>query len=100
MDKMANYNFVVQNIKCYEINKNSLWLSIVYNKLWNTYSLEITRKFRYTNDIKIKEGFCSTYLNLIAAKAFVNQLRLAYQSAKNFQDYQGVKFYNIFYLIP
>ena len=69
---MANYNYVVQSIKCYEFNKNSLWLSIVHIKLWNRYSLDITRKFRYTKDGETKEGSCSTYLNLIAAKAIVD----------------------------
>ena len=96
---MANYNSVVQSIKCYEFNKNSLWLSIVHNKLWNRYSLDITRKFRYTKDCETKEGSCSTYLNLIAAKALVDQLPLAYQIAKNLHDNQGVEIYNIFYLI-
>ena len=96
---MANYNSVVQSIKCYEFKINSLWLSIVHNKLWNRYSLDITRKFRYTKDNETKEGSCSTYLNLIAAKALVDQLPLAYQLAKNHQDNQGVEIYNIFYLI-
>ena len=96
---MSNYNSVVQSIKCYEFNKNSLWLSIVHSKLWNKYSLYITRKFSYTKDGKTKEGSCSTYLNLIGAKALVDQLPLAYQLAKKFQDNQGVEIYNIFCLI-
>ena len=96
---MSNYNFIVQSIQCYEFNKTSLWISIVHNKLWNRYSLDITRKFRYTKDGETEEGSCSTYLNLIAAKALVDQLTLAYQLAKNLQDNQGVKIYNIFYLI-
>ena len=79
---MANYNSVVQSIKCYEFGKNSLWLSIVHNKQWNKYSLDITRKFSYTKDGETKEGSCSTYLNLIAANALVDQLPLAYQLAK------------------
>ena len=96
---MSNYNSVVQSIKCYEFNKNSLWLSIVHNKMWNRYSLDITRKFSYTKDGQTKEGSCSTYLNLIAAKALVDQLPLASQLAKKLQDNQGVEIYNIFYLI-
>ena len=52
---MANYNSVVQSIKCYEFNKNLLWQSIVHNKLWNRYLLDITRKFRYTKDGETKE---------------------------------------------
>ena len=96
---MSNYNSVVQSIKCYEFNKNSLWLSIVHNKLWNRYSLDITRKFSYTKDGETKEGSCSTYLNLIAAKGLVDQLPLAYQLAKKLQDNQGVEIYNIFHLI-
>ena len=96
---MSNYNFVVQSIKCYEFNKNLLWLSIVHKKLFNRYSLDITRKFSYTKDGETKEESCSTYLNLIAAKALVDQLLLAYQLAKKLQDNQGVKIDNIFYLI-
>ena len=68
---MANYNSVVQSIKCYKFGKSLLWLSIVHNKLWNKYLLDITRKFSYTKDGKTKEGFCITYLNLIAANTFV-----------------------------
>ena len=82
---MSNYNFVVQSIKCYEFNKNSLWLSIVHNKLWNKYSLDITRKFSYTKDGENNKKSCNIYLNLIAAKALVDQLSLAYHLAKNFR---------------
>ena len=96
---MANYNSVVQSIKCYEFGKNSLWLSIVHNKQWNKYSLDITRKFSYTKDGETKEGSCSTYLNLIAAIALVDQIPVAYQLAKKLQDNQNVKIYNIFCLI-
>ena len=99
INKMAYYNSVVQSIKCYEFKKNSLWLSKVHNKLLKKYLLDITRKFRYTKDGETKEGSCSTYLNLIAAKALVDQLPLAYQLAKNLQDNQNVEIYNIFYLI-
>ena len=95
---MAENNFIVQSVKLYEFGKNSLWLSIVHNKQWNRYSLDITRKFTYTKDGETKEGSCSTYLNLIATKALVEQLPLAYQLAKNFQNNQGVKIYNIFCL--
>ena len=96
---MDNYNSVVQSIQCYEFNKNLLWLSIVHTKLWNSYLLAITRKFRYTKDGETNEGSCSTYLNLIAAKALVDQLALAYQLAKNLQDNHCVEIYDIFYLI-
>ena len=96
---MSNFNSVVQSIKCYEFNINLLWISIVHNKLSNRYLLDITRKFSYIKHGKTKEGFCSTYLNLIAAKAIVDQLALAYQLAKKLQDNQCVKIYNKFYLI-
>ena len=96
---MSNYNSVVQSIQCYEFNKNSLWISIVHNKLWNRFSLDITRKFSYTKDGETKEASCSTYLNVIAAKALVDQLLLAYQLAKKLQDNQRVEIYDIFYLI-
>ena len=96
---MADNNSVVQSVKFYEFGKNSLWLSLVHNKQLNRYSLDITRKFTYTNDGKTKEGSCSTYLNLTATKALVEQLQLAYQLAKNFQDNQDVKIYNLFCLI-
>ena len=91
---MSDNNSVLQSVKFYKFGKNSLWLSIVYNKLWNRYSLDITRKFTYTKDAETKEGSCSTYLNLTAAKALVDQLPLAFQLAKNLQDNQGVKIYN------
>ena len=96
---MSNYNSVVQSIMCYEFNKNSFWLSVVHDKLWNRYSLDISRKFTYTKDGETKEGFCSTYLNLNVAKALVDQLQFAYQLAKKLKDNQGVEIYNIFHLI-
>ena len=96
---MADNNSVVQSVKFYEFGKTSLWLSIVHNKQWNRYSLDITCKFTYTKDGKTKEGACSTYLNLTAAKALVDQHPLAYKLAKTLQDNQGVKIYNIFCLI-
>ena len=96
---MAENNSILHSVKFYEFGKHSLWLSIVHNKQWNRYSLDITRKFTYTKDGETKEGSCSTYLNLTATKALVEQLPLAYQLAKNFQDNQGVKIYNIYCLI-
>ena len=56
---MSNYNSVVQRIKCYEFNKNSLWLRIVHNKLWNRYSFDITRKFSYTKTVKPKKDLAT-----------------------------------------
>ena len=79
---MADNNCVVQSVMFYEFCKNSLWLSIVHNKQWNRYSLDITRKFTYNNIGETKEGFFNTYLNLTAATALVDQLPLAYQLAK------------------
>ena len=96
---MSNYNFIVQSIKCYKFNNNLLWLSILHSKLLNKYSLDITRKFSYTKNGETKEGSCSTYFNLIAAKAVVDQLPLSYQLAKKLQDIYNVKIYIIFYLI-
>ena len=96
---MADNNSIVQSVQFYEFGKNSLWLSIVHNKQWNRYSLDITRKFIYTKDGETKEGSCSTYLNLSATKALVEQLPLAYQLAKSLQDNQGVEIYNLFSLI-
>ena len=96
---MADNNSVVQSVKFYEFGKNSLWLSIVHKKQWNRYSLDITRKFTYTKDGDTKESASSTYLNLTAAKALVDQLPLGYKLAKNLQDNQGVEIYNLFCLI-
>ena len=90
---MADINFIVHSVKFYEFGKNSLWLSIVHNKQWNRYSLDITRKFTYTKDGETKEGSCSTYLNLSATKGLVEQLPLAYQLAKSLQDNQGIEIY-------
>ena len=83
---------------CYEFSNNSLWLSIAHYKLWTRYSLDITGKFGYTKDGETKKGFCSIYLNLIAAKVLVDQLPLAYHLSKKLQDNQCVEIYNIFYL--
>ena len=44
---MAHINTVVQSVKFYEFVKNSLWLSIIHNKQWNKFSLDITRQFSY-----------------------------------------------------
>ena len=75
---MADNNSVVQSVKFYEFSKIILWLSIIHNKQWNRYSLNITRKFTYTKDGKTKEGSCSTSLNLTNAKALIDQLPLDY----------------------
>ena len=75
---MADNNSVVQSVKFYKFGKYLLWLSIVHNKQCNRNSLDITRKFSYTKDGETKEGSCSTYLNLTAVKALVDQLPLAY----------------------
>ena len=96
---MADINSIVQSVKFYEFTNNSLWLSIVHNKQCNMYSLDITLQFTYTKDGETKKGSCSTYLNLTAAKALVDQLPLAYQFTKNLQDNQCVKIYNLFCLI-
>ena len=94
------YNYlIVHYIKCYKFAKNLLWLSVVHNKQFNKYSLDITRKFSYTKDGKTKEGSFTIYLNLIAVKALVDQLQLAYQVANILQENQGVKIYNIFCLM-
>ena len=71
---MADNISLVQSVKLYEFGKNSLWLSIVHNKQWNRFSLNITRNFTYTKDGETKEGSSSTYLNLTAAKALVDKL--------------------------
>ena len=96
---MADNNSIVQSVPFYEFGKNTSWLIIVNNKQWNRYLLEIRRKFIYTKDGEIKEGSCSTYLNLWATKALVEQLPLAYQLAKSLQDNQNVEIYNLFSLI-
>ena len=83
---MSKYNFVVQSIKCYEFNINSLWLSIIQTKLYKTYSLDIKRNFSYTKNGETNKGSCSTYLNLIVAKALVDQLPLGYQLAKKLHN--------------
>ena len=96
---MADNHSVVQSVKFYEFGKNSLYLSIVHTKQWNRFSVHFTRKFTFTKDGETNEGSCNTYLNLIAAKALVDQLLLAYQFAKKLQDNKGLEIYNIFCLI-
>ena len=51
---MADNNSLVHSVKFDEFGKNSLWLSIVYNKQWNKFSLDITRKFSYKKDGETK----------------------------------------------
>ena len=46
-----------------------MWLSIVHNKQWNRFSLDITRKFTNTKDGETNEGSSSTYLNSPVSKA-------------------------------
>ena len=60
MYNMADNNFIVQSVKFYEFGKNSLWLSIVHNKHWKSYLLDITRKFTFIKDGETKEGYCIT----------------------------------------
>ena len=80
---MPDNNFIAQSVKYYKFVKNSLWLSIVHNKQWNRFVLDIARKFSYTKDGENKEGFSPIYMNLTATKALVDQLAFAYQLAKN-----------------
>ena len=89
----------VQCVKFSEFTKNSLLLRINFNKQLNRYLLDITRKFTYTKNGDTKVGFCTTYLNLTAAKALVDQLQGAYQLAKNLQVRKGVEMYRLFCLI-
>ena len=83
---MAEKFVTVQNVKFYKFGKNSYWLGVDYNKQWERYYLNITRKFTYTKDGQTKEGFAGTYLNLTAAADLVKQLSGAYQFAKNLQE--------------
>ena len=71
---MADKNSVVQSVKFYEFGKNSLWLTIVHNKQWIRFLLDITRKFSYTNEGEIIKGSSTIYLTLTATKALVDRL--------------------------
>ena len=70
----GNNNSLVQSVKFYKFGKNSLLLSIVHNKQWNKFSLDVTRKCSYIKEGETKEGSSSTYLNLTAANALIDQL--------------------------
>ena len=87
---MAERFSAVQSVKFYEFGSNSYWIGVVFNKQWAKYYLDITRKYTYTKDRQSKEGSTSTYLNLTAAAALVDQLAGVYQFAKNLQDNQFV----------
>ena len=80
----------MQSVKFYEFGSNSYWIYIVFNKQWERYYLDITRKYTYTKGGQSKKGSTSTYLNLTAAAELVDQLPEVYQFAKNLQDNQGV----------
>ena len=96
---MAETFSTVQSVKFDEIGSNSYWIGIVFNKQWEKYYLDIRRKYTYTKDGQSKEGSTSTYFNLTAAAALVDQLSGVYQFAKNLQDNQGVAIYRLSCLI-
>ena len=96
---MAENFSTVQSVKFYEFGSNSYWIGVVFNKQWEKYYLDITRKYTYTKDNQTKEGSTNTYLNLTAAAALVDQLPGVYQFAKNLQDNQGVEIYRLSWLI-
>ena len=60
--KMADNNFLVQNVKFYKFWKNTLLLSIVRNKQWDRFSLDITRKFSYIKDGESNEAYSAPIL--------------------------------------
>ena len=93
---MAENNSVVKSVKLYDIGKNSLWLSIVHDKRYNRYSLEITRKLTNNKNNKAKEGSSTSYLSLTFAKTLVDQLSGANQFAKNSAEYSVLKFIDYF----
>ena len=88
---MADSFSIVESVKFYEFGKNSYWVVVVFNKQWNRYYVDISRKYTYTKDGQEKEGCVSTFLNLTAADALIAQLPAAYQVAKNLQENQGVE---------
>ena len=92
---MAKRFSAVQSVKFYNFGSNSYWIGVVFNKQWETYYLDNTRKYTYTKDGQSKEGSTSTYLNLTAAAALVDQLPGVYQFEKNLQDNQGVEIYKL-----
>ena len=87
---MAEKISTVQSVKFYEFGSNSYWIGVVFNKQWEKYYLDITRKYTYSKGGQSKEGSTSTYLSLTAAAALVDQLPGVYQFAKNLQDNKGV----------
>ena len=68
--------------KVLQIWNKFLLASIYFNKQWNRYFLDITRKFNYNMNGETKQGFCTIILNLTTAKALIDQLPLAYQFVK------------------
>ena len=90
---MAENFSTVQSVKFYEFGSNSYWIGVVFNKQWEQYYLDITRKYTYTKDGQSKQGLTSTYLNLTAAATLINQLPGAYRFTKHLQDNQTVKIY-------
>ena len=85
----------MQSVKFYEFGSNSYWINVVFNKQWEKYYLDISRKYTLTKDRKSKEGSTSTYLNLSAAAALVDQLPGAYRIAKNLHGKQSVEIYRL-----
>ena len=75
---MADNNSALQSVKFYKFGKTSLYISIVHNKQWNRFSLNITRKFSHTNKGEMKTSPSTIYLNLTATKPLVEQSSLAY----------------------
>ena len=87
---MAKRFSAVHSVKLYEFCSNSYWISVVFNKQWEKYYLDITRKYTYTKDGQLKERSIITYVNLTAAAALVDKLPGVYQFATNLQANQGV----------
>ena len=96
---MAERLSAMQSVKFYEFGSNSYWIVVVFNKQWEKYYLNITRKYTYIKNGQSKEGSTSNNLHLTAAAALVDQLPGVYQFAKNLQDNQGVEIYKLSCLI-
>ena len=83
----------VNSIKLFEFGRNSYWFGVVYEKQWERYYLDITRKFNQNKNGQAIKSIATTYLNLTAAAELVKQLPGVYQFAKNFQENQSVEIY-------
>ena len=92
---MTTQENIVQNIKFYEYRNTYMWLAVVYNKQWKNYSIHLTRKYSYSKIGQTKLDSNTIYLSINAVAGLIKQLLSAYHYAKQLEEENGIKLFNI-----